>query len=315
MDPVDAVRLLGGVASYGELMGPTTRARLRTAVEAGRVTRLRGGLYGLAEADPSRAAAAASGGVLSHLSAATYWGWKVKHPPQRPWVTVPQRGRAPDGDVEVRWADLPDADVTHHVTRPARTVVDCARALPFDEALAVADSALRSQEVGRHELFRAADRLPRTGRSRAMTVVGAADGRAANPFESVLRAIAMTVPGLSVTPQGRVDGVGWVDLLDARLGIVVEAESFEFHGTMAGLRRDVRRYTECTRRGLVVVRFLWEEVMFDPEHVRQSLLDVVQRRRLDDHHVGSSRGQPANHAERSGAVVELPTVWWHDRPA
>jgi len=214
-------------------MGPTTRARLRTAVSSGQVIRLRGGLYGLAEADPARAAAAGSGGVLSHLSAATYWGWKVKHPPQRPWVTVPQRGRAPHGDLEVRWADLPEAEVTHHVTRPARTVVDCARALPFDEALAVADSALRDRAVEKHELLVAAERSPRTGRSRALAVVDAADGRSANPFESVLRAIAMTVPGLSVTPQGQVDGVGWVDLLDERLGIVVEAESFEFHGTLS----------------------------------------------------------------------------------
>jgi hypothetical protein len=37
--------------------------------------------------------------------------------------------------------------------------------------------------------------------ARAVRVVVAADGRAANPFESVLRASALDVPDLSVTPQ------------------------------------------------------------------------------------------------------------------
>lgn len=310
MDPVEALQRLGGVASLTELTGSTTRAQLRTAVAAGRIAHLRRDRYALVDADPDRATAAAAGGLLSHLSAATYWGWKVKHVPRRPWVTVPPRGRRPTGDLEVRWSDVPDADVTHHVTRPARTVIDCARALPFDEALAVADSALRSGEVERHELLLAAERSPRTGRARAVSVVEAADGRAANPFESVLRAIAMTVPGLEVTPQGGVPGVGWVDLLDPGLGLVVEAESFEFHGTLPGLRRDVKRYTACTRQGLTVVRFLWEEVMFDPEHVRRALVDVVQVcAARSNHSVGGSRGPVTVQAEPAQGATELPTSW------
>ncbi|MGN0064511.1 MAG: hypothetical protein ACI379_09740, partial [Nocardioides sp.] len=75
-----------------------------------------------------------------------------------------------------------------------------------------------------------------------------------------------------------VPGVGWVDLLDRHLGLVIEAESFEFHGTRAGLARDVRRYTECTRRGLLVVRFTWEEAMFDAQHLHEVLTDVVALR-------------------------------------
>lgn len=290
MDAVDALRRLGGVATLGELVGPTTRKKVRVAVEAGTVVRLRHDRYALAGTGEHRSAAVAAGGVMSHLSAAVAWGWKVKHSPRVPWVTLPRNRRTPVGDLEVRWADLPARDVTNHVTRPARTVVDCARALPFDEALAVADSALRGGEVGRHQLRLAAQDGPRTGRGRALAVVEAADGRAANPFESVLRAIATRVPGLVVQPQGLVEGVGWVDLLDERLGVVIEAESFEFHGTKDGLRRDVRRYTECTRRGLVVVRFLWEEVMFAPEHVEQVLTEMVH---LRGHHAGSSTGASA----------------------
>jgi hypothetical protein len=61
--------------------------------------------------------------------------------------------------------------VADGVTDPVRTVIDCARDLPFDEALAVADSALRSGKVGPDALRQAAARSPRTGR----------DGRSGSP--------------------------------------------------------------------------------------------------------------------------------------
>lgn len=275
MDPVDALIRLGGVASLGELVGPTTRSRVRTAVARGRILRVAHDRYGLVDLPSERRVAVAAGGVLSHLSAAVAWGWKVKHLPLETHVTVPARARRPTGKVAVHWADLDEAEVQRDVTRPARTVVDCARTLPFDEALAVADSALRSGMVDRHELERAAARAPRNGRSRAAEVVDLARGQAANPFESVLRALALDVPGLRVVPQGEVEGVGFADLLDRRLKVVAEAESFEFHSGKEALRRDVQRYTAMTRRGFTVVRFLWEEVMFQPAYVREVLGDVT----------------------------------------
>lgn len=297
MKPVEALQRLGGIATYGELIGPTTRQQLRTAVASGRVTKLRHDRYALVDTDAHRAAAVAAGGVLSHLSAAVAWGWKVKQEPRRPWVTLPRNRRRPPGGLEIKWADLIDPDVTNHVTRPARTVVDCAKALPFDDALAVADSALRSEEVDRHQLLLAAQASSRTGRARAIEVIEAADARAANPFESAIRAVALQVPGLTVEPQGEIAGVGFVDLLDRRLGIVVEGESFEFHGTHHGLRRDVKRYTALTRRGYIVLRFLWEEAMFDQAYVHAALVDAVAHRRSDMWSRGAT-GSTAN-----------PTVW------
>lgn len=275
MDPVEALNRLGGVASSGELIGATTRRQLRTAVKSGRVVHARHDRYTLVDLHAHRAAAVAAGGVVSHLSAALLWGWKVKHDPVRPWVTLRRNQRRPQGALEIRWADLSGEDVINHVSSPVRTVIDCARTLPFDEALAVADSALRDRFVDKHELRLAAFRAPRIGRAQALRVVEAADREAANPFESVVRAIALDVPGLEVVTQGEVPGVGFVDLLDRRLGIVVEAESFEFHSSKEALRKDVIRYTELTRRGFTVVRFLWEEAMFQPERVRQVLCDVT----------------------------------------
>jgi hypothetical protein len=280
MDPVSALQRLGGVATYGELLGPTTRPELERAVRDGRIVKPSRNRYALVDTHDLVLRAVALGGVLSHLSAALHHGWKVKQQPELMSITVPRSARTPGPDVEVRWADLADRDVHRHVTRRVRTVVDCARVYDFDVALSVADSALREGEVTRSELVAAAERSPRTGRARAMRVMEAASAKRANPFESCLFAIAITVPGLVVEPQGEVPGVGWVDLLDRCLGLVIEAESFEFHGTLAGLRRDVARYTECARRGLVVVRFTWHEVMRDPDGVRAALIDVVRWRTM-----------------------------------
>jgi len=59
---------------------------------------------------------------------------------------------------------------------------------------------------------------------------------------------------------------------------VIEAESWEFHGTKEGFQRDVRRYTELVRQGWLVVRFLWDDVMHRPDHVREVLVDIVAQR-------------------------------------
>lgn len=109
-----------------------------------------------------------------------------------------------------------------------------------------------------------------------------ATAEAANPFESVLGAICFDVPYLCVTPQVEVRGDEFyarVDLADVRLRIVVEADSFAFHGAREQLRQDCWRYDELVSRGWVVLRFAWEQVMFAPDWVRAVLTEVVRRAR------------------------------------
>jgi very-short-patch-repair endonuclease len=198
--------------------------------------------------------------------------------PRNRHVTVDQRGQ-----VALFWSDLSDEEVDNGVTCPARTVVDCARRLQFGEALAVADSALRSGQVTRAQLRVTAATSPRTGRRAAARVAQAADARAANPFESMLRAIAFAVPGLSVQPQVHVGGASFIgapDLVDVRAGIVLEAESWSFHGNPQAFARDIRRYTELTRAGWRVARFTWGEVRDDPDYVRSVLDDLASGRSL-----------------------------------
>ncbi len=283
LDPVTALKRIGGVSDGTTLRRGCDPEALRLAVRQGQVLHLGRNSYALPGADEAVSAAVRLQGTASHLSAARAWGWKVKHLPAVPVVTVPRNRKVETprrAGIDVRWADLSPLDVDDHRTARARTVVDCARSLPFDEALCVADSALREGRVERADLARAAVQSPRTGRSRAVRVAACADGRAANPFESCLRAIALEVEGLAVTPQLPVPGIGHADLGDPGLRLLIEADSFEFHALREAFTYDIRRYTAMVRAGWTVLRFCWDDVMKRPRLVRDTLADVVllQRR-------------------------------------
>jgi hypothetical protein len=280
VDPVIALRELGGVGTLRELLAHTSRSQLSTALADGRIHKPRHNRYCLADLDASMRAVARTGGTASHLSAAQQFGWKLKHDPVRPCITLPRSARKPAGAYELHWADLSERELRRNVTSRTRTVIDCARAYDFDVALCVADSALREGIIDADDLVIAAARSPRTGRAKALRVAHAATPLRANPFETCLHVIAMSVPGLDVVPKGEVPGVGRVDLLDRVLGMVIEAESLEHHWTKAGLQRDVDRYTKAARLGLVVLRFSWMDVMFRPDDVRAAIEDVVRWRTM-----------------------------------
>jgi very-short-patch-repair endonuclease len=74
-----------------------------------------------------------------------------------------------------------------------------------------------------------------------------------------------------VIPQYRVDVGGLVlhpDIADPLRGIVVEAESWEYHGKrQADFERDCERYTLLAVSGWLVLRFTWKQVMHRPEWV------------------------------------------------
>ena len=271
---------LGGAATYGQLRAASSKRAIRAGIDSGQIVRLARNRYATADlADHLRAAHRLSG-TLSHASAAAQHGWSMKHEPVLPSVTVrPNRHLTPaqQAGVTVIWRAVDDGAVT----RPLRTIVDCARTMPFDEALAVADSACRTGDVEPAELVRAATQARGRGSRQARRVLREATPLAANPLESVLRAIALDVPGLRVRPQVQIAEPGvWavVDLADVSLGIVLEAEGFEFHGTRKGFDKDCERYSSLTCLGWLVLRFTWRQVMHRPDWVRDRIIDAVRLR-------------------------------------
>lgn len=281
-ETMQALRRLGWVATRAELVAATSRRALDRAVSDGAIVRIGHGRYGFPSQHTAREAAARVNGVMSHLSAALYWEWKVKWEPDRPVVTVPRWRKLSDKrrkGIDVRWSNLDEKDIVRgRVTSQERTAIDCVVSLPYEEALSVLDSALRQGLVTKDALMARAAGLPPQLRKRAERVIRAADPRAENPFESVTRAIAEEVPLLAVEPQAYVEGIGHPDLYDRRLGIVIECDSFEFHKERADIMRDCERYNSCALLRLVAIRFSWDHTMLRPDYVRKTLTGIAALR-------------------------------------
>jgi very-short-patch-repair endonuclease len=279
MHPVAALTRLGGVAPAGEVLRLTGRRRLASAVGRGTVLRLARGRYALPTASDARLAAAALTGVVGLRSAAAHHAWAMKSQPEQPEVIVPRHRKVAatrHGGVRLRWIDLADDQVADGVTTPFRTVVDCARLLPFDEALAIADSALRSGLVTRAE-FEEVD-VRGAGAAAVRRVVRYADARAANPFESVLRALCVEA-GLAVEPQGEVvlgRDVIHPDLVCRDRHLVVEGDSWTWHATRKGHSQDCARYNLLAVHEWSVLRFTGEQVMLDQAYVRWVLTQLAE---------------------------------------
>lgn len=175
-------------------------------------------------------------------------------------------------------AELAPEEIEEHATEPLRTMVDCARRLPFDEALAVADSALRCGDVDGVELARESARARGPGARQVRRVGAAASPLAANLFESVLRAIALDA-GLDVEPQAEVETAQWTchpDLVDRERRLVLEADSWTYHAEDRGAwDRDLERYTALSADGWRVLRFSWLQVMKQGAHVASVLGEVA----------------------------------------
>jgi hypothetical protein len=149
MNPTDrVVRVItrrGGIVDAGTLVGLTSRHAVFKAVDHEVIVRDARGRYALPTAKVGMRTANRLSAVMSHTSAAAHWGWEMRDAPARATVSVPRNRKvsaeARDG-VDIFWRPMARGRVgSALVTSPIQTVLDCARWLSFDAALAIADSA------------------------------------------------------------------------------------------------------------------------------------------------------------------------------
>jgi hypothetical protein len=280
MSVSDCLVELGGVATRGILVRLTSRAAFDRAVAAGGVVRLGRGRYGLSGVDEAVALAATLGGAVSHTSAALHHGWAVLRLPDKPHVTV-SRGRKLDARfasrAHVHVAELGRGCVHGHVTDPWTTLAACLRSEPFDAALAIADSALRAG-FGASNLAAPGRGSARSGSARVQTGGRRGERSGGEPLRVGAAGDCARCTRAGRTPQVDIwDGrfLARPDLVDERLRIVIEADSFAWHGGRDQLATDARRFNSLVVRGWVVLRFSWEDVMFHPDAVRAVLREAV----------------------------------------
>ncbi|WP_238154819.1 DUF559 domain-containing protein [Kribbella soli] len=281
MSVVEVLARLGGWATSAELVRATSRRSVAAAVQRGDVERLTRGIYGLPGLAPDLTTAIAYDGVLSHTSAAARWQLPLLASPTKPHITLPtNRNTRPGPPAIFHWADLPTADRRTRRTSLLRTVLDCARLLPFGEALAVADAALATGRVNQDELVAAAVGMSGLGRPNAVRVGAAATGLAESFLESMLRSLLVTAGIEGFEPQLLID-VGEfrarVDLGHRSARVVLEAEGYEFHGSAAKFAADCRRYDELVAAGWLVLRFTYQQVIGDPRWVVATVESALRR--------------------------------------
>ena len=192
--------------------------------------------------------------AMSHQSAARLWGLPLPRSDDAVLrVTDPDRWRRGNGFLVTR-APLVPGEAWRagpvRLTSAARTLVDCAREWPLEDAVISMDAGLLAGRTTVEELRTAAGRAHRwPGASRAARAVSLADGRAESPLETRgrLRLVGagLPTPELQVEIHAAGHLVGVVDAWFEEAAVAVE-----FDGRV--------KYTSPWR-GRSPERVLWDE--------------------------------------------------------
>lgn len=270
------------------------RQRLTRKARSGTLTRVARGIYAPAEQweelddiDRARNLALVLGlvhpnWVFCLFTAAVLYGLEIGRDNAMPLHVQTPRSRETTTSEFVRHpltCTNPGVVEAVHVTPEVQTVIDCLIELPFQRALAVADSALRVLKLTKKELTSELAKRP-SGKAKriAENVIAYADSCAANGGESVARAVMIEqgfmVPELQVEMNDPLDpsqkhyaDFRWrlssgdvVGELDGRDKYVLP-EMTGGRDTLDVVIDERHRESRLTAPGVKVMRFTFRDVM------------------------------------------------------
>ncbi len=230
--------------------------------------------------------ATGSQSVGSHRSAAQLYGLGLVG---RDLEQVTEITRAPGAlgghtarlGVLVHVAALPADHVVSHrgvlLTSVPRTVIDLARALPFAQGVAVADSALHAGLTSEGALAAViADCARWPGLRRAREVAAFSDARAESVLESLSRVVfhqaGLPPPDLQVWVGDDGEVIGRADFLWRHYRTIGEADGALKYQNPARARAQLERDGRLRAAGYEVVHFTWPEITRVPAQV----VDAIQ---------------------------------------
>lgn len=262
---VTATRLAG--------LGVSSRALERLVAE-GRLEKLRRNWYAAPDAHSWVTTAVRAGGVLTGPAALKLRG---------AWLP-PNLGlhvRASRHDL-VRTGDGIESFVLPRRLRyPARQAVDpVAHALAAtiltsstEHAVVLADSALQHGLLALDDLERLCEDIG----GAALELPELVDPGTQSGLETMLR-LWLRANGIAFTSQARIDGVGIVDFLVGDR-LIIEIDGREHHEGWEAQRRDRERDRVSVRKGYLVLRFTYWEIVDDLEGCGADILAIVRARR------------------------------------
>ena len=272
LDPALTITRLGGVAR-GEQLHPfgMTRSVLARAVTAGRIVRVRSGLFAVPSAHPQAVDAAAHGGALTCGAALQVHKVWVLDKDAPPHVWVGRNGRVhPHGgcdcishffDGETRFGIVDVETALLHVQR-------CSG----DEAFFCSfESSWRKGLLSRAARARIRTALPETAR----WLVGIARPDADSGLESLLR-LRLHILGIRLDCQVSIPGVGAVDFV-AGGRLIIEADGKENHDNPAKRHKDLVRDAAASRLGYETLRFDYAQIVHDWDSVAPAIVAALAR--------------------------------------
>lgn len=207
--------------------------------------------------------------ALSHASAAALWGIRPTSASLADVVVPTQAGRSRRKGIRVHRTDLPQR-TTHRgipVTSPARTLTDLATTLPRRALTrAVEEAAKRDLDLsglkeltGRPGATAVRQELNELPRGNTRSTFGIA-------FLRFCRAHKIPAPEANVHIQGLL-----VDFTWPGTRVVVEADSFEHHGTRQAFERDRHRDAVLHAAGYRTARYTHRQLTKRPHEVKRAL--------------------------------------------
>ncbi|WP_312677596.1 DUF559 domain-containing protein [Microbacterium sp.] len=213
-------------------------------------------------------AAASVGGRVTCISAAAARGlWVPSHPPV-PHISVPHSASvAASEGMLLHWATGPvPLPRSEPVENTLNLLFHVARCLPRADALAVWESAIRKGVADPAVLARVHWRSTRAA-ALAAVAGSLSDSGIETAFIELIRGL-----GLAVRQQVWIDGHPLDALIGDRLGIQIDGLA---HHQGRDRRRDLRADARLALRGYTVLRFDYQQVLFDPQYVIDTILTAV----------------------------------------
>ena len=276
-----AARQHGSVGRWQLLARGLSRDQIDWRIRSGRLIPVHRGIYlvGHTATAPLAYEAAAilafrGQATISHRSAAKLHGLLPWPPKAACWVTTP-RGDSDRPGLIVRKATLDPSDITSieriKTTTAARAILDCAAILPPDEDYRL-ETMCAEGHSKRAKLPALRDQIERNPGKPGVVRLATLLDRHTGPVRSkrelerrllkLVRATDLPHPEVNAWLEGKERDLVWRELR-----VVVETDSYAFHGDPATWAKDIGKTNELQLLGYVVLRFTWFDVTERPTWV------------------------------------------------
>lgn len=280
MDFLSWLEIVGGVCTVEAALEHLTRRELRRLRGEGALRTPQRGWLALADTSSDTTRSLELGGVVTCVSALRDHGLWTPHGEQQLHIRVRRNSHG----ARVARAEDRDGVVVHRlherlqeeappfgVDSVQTTLAVASGCVSADDLIAAADAALSQGKIQPDALLEVAAELPRPRRR----VLERASALSGSGTESMFAAL-LRHAHIAFVQQPELLPDEFFDFLIGR-SLVIEIDSLEWHGSRKQMANDRRRDAALTALGYRVVRFTYEQVMFEREQVLQTVLDLVRR--------------------------------------